>query len=131
MEKELIERVNHLAYEKMGDTEQGVYVEPYGIPVHIKEPVVYMRWETGGMRGGSYHPDAYAHPYKTDVEPKFQILDIVLKELKPNISFLQFREIEGLIQTTNDTENDYYGNSTDYEIRYIILSELEKLLATY
>lgn len=32
---------------------QGVFREPFGIPNHIKELVVYTKWDSGGMRGGS------------------------------------------------------------------------------
>lgn len=30
---------------------QGVFREPYGIPVKIKEPVIYCRYEIGGYSG--------------------------------------------------------------------------------
>ena len=32
---------------------QGIFKEPYGIPIHIKELVVYCRYETGGYSGGN------------------------------------------------------------------------------
>ena len=53
-----------------------------------------------------------------------KVLDLVLKEIKPDVTFLQFREIENLIKTNSETEHEYYGNCTDFEIEYIILSEL-------
>jgi len=111
-------------------SEQGVFVEPNGIPNSIKEPVVYMRWETGGVRGGGYHSDSNPRPYKNDEpKPKFKALDLVLKKLKPTITYLEFREIEGLIQSSEtDDYGDYYGNKTDYAVEFIILSDLLKAL---
>ena len=54
---------------------------------------------------------------------------LVLKELKPDLTFLQFRDIEVLIKSTERKEiEDYYGNYDYYVIEYIKLSELiEKL----
>jgi len=111
-------------------SEQGIHTEPYGIPVRIKEPVVYMRWETGGFGGGSCWGDE-AEPKAGEEKPKFKVLDLILKRLKPDISFLQFREIEELIRTNEDTSEYYYGNSTDYKVEYIILSELIDLLEKF
>ena len=31
---------------------QGIFVQPSMIPVDIKEPVIYCRYETGGVFGG-------------------------------------------------------------------------------
>jgi hypothetical protein len=107
--------------------DQGIFVEPYGIPVDVKEPVVYMRYETGGWRGGSCW-DKKAQPYTKDERPSFDVLDILLNKIKPNISYLDYKKIEKLIQTNEDTEREYYGNSTDYKIEYIILSELMNIL---
>lgn len=124
MTKEQIEKIN-----KECPYEQGIFVEPYGIPVHIKEPVVYMRCETGGVSGGSCWDSSNPQPYTSDEpKPKFKVLDLVLRELKPDLTYLQFREIEDLVHTNEETEYEYYGNSTDYRIEYIILSELEAAL---
>ena len=111
---------------------QGIFKEPYGIPVKVKEPVIYMRWKTGGVSGGNYRDDSNPTRYRNEeAKPKFEALDIVLRELKPEISWLQFREIENLIHTNSETEYEYYGNSTDWSVEYIILSELEAKLKTF
>lgn len=126
MDKAIIEKINLEAPEN-----QGIFIEPSGVPVSIKEPVVYMRWETGGMTGGSYHEDSCLRPYATDSKPPFKVLDLVLKELKPNISYLDYKRVEELITDGySDTESDdYYGNSTDYDVQFIILSKLENLIS--
>jgi len=53
-----------------------------------------------------------------------KVLELVLKVLKPQISFLEYRMIEGLIHDNSETEYEYYGNSTDWKIEYIKLSDL-------
>lgn len=78
--------------------DQGIFTEPYGVPVHIKEPVIYCRYETGGYMGGSCWDDSDPQPY-TEQPPKdrMKVLDLVLKELKPDISYLEFKMLSGLI----------------------------------
>ena len=111
--------------------DQGIFTEPWMIPTHIKEPVIYCRYETGGCRGGSCWDDSDPYPY-TAVVPtdRFKVLDLVLVILKPNISYLQHEKIESMIHDNEETEYEYYGNSTDWKVEYIILSELEKYLNT-
>jgi hypothetical protein len=109
-------------------SDQGVFSEPNGIPYGVKGLVVYMRWEKGGMRGGCYGGDTAERYTSTERKPRFAALDLVLKELKPDITFLQFRELDDLIQNNHDTDLEYYGNSTDYEIEYILLSDLIEAL---
>lgn len=106
---------------------QGIFSEPNGIPIDIKEPVIYSRYEIGGYRGGSCW-GSIAKPYIVDEKPKFKVLDMVLKKIKPDLTYLEFRELEDLIQTNEDSDREYYGNSTDYKIEYIILSDLYKTL---
>lgn len=130
--KEQIEKINKLAPNEWQTNEQGIFTEPFGIPVHIKEPVIYMRWETGGVSGGSCWDSSNPQPYKNKKgKPTFEVLDLVLKELMPTISFLQFREIEKLIHTASDSQYEYYGNCTDFDIEYIVLSELISTLETF
>ena len=107
--------------------EQGIFVQPNGIPTDVKEPVIYMRWTVGGRQGGSCWRTP-THEREAEDKPKFKALDLVLKRIKPDITFLQYREIEELVHTNEETDREYYGNSTDYKIEYIILSELEALL---
>ncbi len=130
--KEQIEKINSIAPNEWQDNEQGVFTQPYGIPVHIKEPVIYMRWCTGGVSGGSCWDSSNPRPYsREDCKPNFTVLDIVLKELIPTITYLQYKEIEQLIHTNHETQHEYYGNSIDFEIVYIILSELINMLQKF
>jgi len=43
---------------------------------------------------------------------------------------MQFKKIDGMIHNNTETEDEYYGNSTDYMVEYIVLSELEGYLNT-
>lgn len=110
-------------------SQQGIFTEPIGIPDKIKEPVIYMRWETGGVSGGSCWESSNPQPYhNTEPKPKFKVLDLVLKKLKPDLTFLEFREVEELVKSSEKTEWKYYGNCTEYGIEFIILSDLYKTL---
>jgi hypothetical protein len=111
---------------------QGVFREPYGIPVKIKEPVIYCRYEIGGFSGGSCWDDSDPQPYSEEPpKDRMKVLELVLKLLKPQISFLEYRMIEGLIHDNSETEYEYYGNSTDWKIEYIKLSDLYEALAKF
>jgi len=122
--KEQIENINKEAPMDWQTNEQGVFAEPNGIPNEVKEPVIYMRWETGGVSGGSCWDSSNPQPYTTDGEPSFKVLDLVLKELCPDISYLMFKGIEELINDSETSDWEYYGNCTDFSIKYIVLSEL-------
>lgn len=124
MNTELIKEINDKC-----PYNQGIFEEPYGIPVHIKEPVIYCRYETGGYSGGSCWDDSNPEYYSEDIpKDRFKVLDIVLEVLFPEIKYLQYKQIEELIHDNDETECEYYGNSTDWKCEYIILSELESLI---
>ena len=102
--KNQIKKINKEAPNEWQTNEQGIFTEPFGIPVNIKEPVIYCRYEIGGYSGGSCWDDSNPQPYtKDEPKDKMKVLDLVLKELKPQITFLQFREIEKLIRTNEET----------------------------
>ena len=122
MDADLIKQIN----EKC-PYEQGIFTEPYGVEF-IKEPVVYMRYESGGFSGGNCWDSTKPRHYVNNDIPNFEVLDLVLQELMPSVSYLQFKQISKLEHSTEQNEWEYYGNSTEYEIKYIILSELEELI---
>jgi len=127
LSEEQIQKIN-----KECPYEQGVFYQPYGVPVHIKEHVIYCRYEISGYEGGSCWGEDEPHYYERDPpKDRMKVLDIVLEELCPKITYLQYREIERLIHDNTETKYEYYGNSEDYKIEYIILSELCKLLSKF
>jgi len=63
-----------------------------------------------------------------DVDDGFIVLDLTLEKLMPNITYLKYKQILKLIHTNEETDYEYYGNSTEWKVEYIILSELENFL---
>jgi len=119
-----IEEIN-----KKCPSDQGIFFQPWGIPTDVKELVIYGRYETGGMTGGSCWNDEEPHPYSNDPpDDRLEVLSLTLEKLMPNISYLQYKKISKLIHNNEETEREYYGNSTDLMIEYIILSELESFI---
>lgn len=126
MSPELIKEINVLC-----PSDQGIFVEPNGIPTHIKEPVIYTRWIKSGFSGGGYGGEHTAQPFTSEPpENRFKILDIILEKLKPNISYLQYKKIMELWDENNYSVNQYYGNFDDYVIKFMPLSVLEQYLET-
>lgn len=112
---------------------QGIFREPFGIPNNIKELVIYTKWESGG-RGGSCWDDENTvneHYDKSRPNDAFKVLDLTLKVLKPEVTFLQFREIEALIDSNTKTDYGYYGDYTEDTIEWIKLSDLYEALAKF
>lgn len=71
-----------------------------------------------------------ATPYE-NYEPRepWKALDEVLKVVNPDISYLKYKEIEDAVHTNTTGEYwDYYGNGEDYDIWYITLEEIYKIL---
>lgn len=123
MTQEQIDRINSQC-----PYDQGIFVQPNHVPVHIKEPVIMSRYIQSGWSGGNYNGDASRHFTKTCPKDHLMVLDLVLKELCPTISYLQYKDIAKLIHNSEETEYAYYGNSDDWYCEYIILSELEKFI---
>ena len=107
--------------------DQGIFVQPNHVPVHIKEPVIMSRYVQSGWSGGSCWSDVKSF-VRTCPKDHMKVLDLVLNELCPMISYLQYKEINQLIHTNEETDHYYYGNSDDWFCEYIILSELEKFI---
>jgi hypothetical protein len=128
MTQEIINKINGKC-----PSEQGIFKQPYGIPTNIDGLVIYGRFETGVYSGGNcWDEDAESEYYPRD-EPKdrFQVLDLVLEELYPSISYLQYKEITKLLNDSDRSEDEYYGNSTEWKCEFIILSKLEDLIAKW
>lgn len=109
---------------------EGVFIEPTYIPIHIKEPVVYMRWESGGYSGGSCWNDEVSQRYENS-KPSFTVLDLVLEKLNITLTDSLYMGLNNIVHTNSESEYEYYGNSTEYQIEYIILSELYSFIRKY
>ena len=111
---------------------EGIFIQPNHIPVDVKGLVIYKRVHVGGYTGGNCWNDTepyYVHYDETDEDiDSFDILFTVLEKIVPNITLLNFKKVEKLIHSDVETEREYYGNTNDYRVKYVILEELYKLL---
>lgn len=126
--QDIIDQVHEALEAKCDTWDNGIYKQPYGVD-HVKGYCVYQRWETGGADGGNYN-GGVAQPYTTDEEPKaFYALDALLLVLCPDISFMHYKALLGYVKDNSYTDSwDYYGNHSDYAIRYIEVSVIEDQL---
>jgi len=94
----------------------------------IESGVLQMKWQTGGVSGGSCWDTGEDDPhysYSSDHNPQgFSSLDQLIIELVPDFPLSKYQSIIGLVQEDFDTEYEYYGNHTDYAIKRIDLSKL-------
>lgn len=91
-----------------------------------QEPFIFVEYEVSGYSGGGYQDDAKARPYTSDKPPKeLALLDNILELICPEISFLKYKTLLSTV-LKNDTrsENEYYGNSTNYAIKKVSLVKL-------
>lgn len=88
-------------------------------------------WKTGGQGGGSCWDDGDATHYAIDgdSEPEFDELDKVLTDVCPNITFLQYKKLcNEVVHNYEYTSNEYYGNYTNYSVKWIDVEELYNYL---
>ena len=86
MDTEIIYKVNNNTPEN-----QGIFFQPYVIPVSIKEHVIYSRWKSGGTNRG--YEDRFENKPPDD---RHEILDVILGEVFPEISLLQYKRLQKL-----------------------------------
>ena len=91
--------------------------------------VLYNSWCTGGMSGGNCWDDTIpTYRSSGEAKPRFKLLRDVIKAIDPNISFLKYEEILDAVQNDSYSEYEYYGNSSEYQIEYIFLDDLERII---
>ncbi len=104
----------------------------YSKPERVKVPHLYVEWRSGGTGGGSYQDtgDTDNHySISSDPEPDFEALDQVLAKYCKNISFIQYKVLmKKLIKRGEYSNNEYYGNHSDYATKYINVTELYEYL---
>ena len=73
-------------------------------------------WIIDGVSGGScwYTGEECRHYGVDSEEEPSSPLDEFLEEFFPEISFLRHRKLFSLITSEKDTQNEYYGNYTEY-----------------
>ena len=127
MTQELIDKIN-----KECPYEQGIFFQPTGISTNVKELVIYSRYLKGSKGGSCWDDENTINEYQEYDIPKdhLKVLDIVLENIAPKLTYLQYKNVQELIHQDEDTDSGYYGDYTDYVSEYIILRELEEYLAT-
>lgn len=91
-----------------------------------KKNVIQAEWETGGVSGGSCWDSSNPREYTSDNDPEeLTLLDCILESIKPDITFLEYRQLEkAVIKSTSRTECEYYGNRTDYKSLTVEIEDL-------
>jgi len=87
---------------------------------------------TGGTSGGGYGEDSNPRPYVNDNPEPIELveLDRILELVWPEITYLQYKALvrEAGVKTESYTQNEYYGNSTNYVYMTVKLGELYKAI---
>lgn len=99
--------------------------------VYTGKEALEVSWCSGGMTGGSCWDDGNdVRYYPVDASPEedFYELDEILEKVCPNITYLQFRNLERLITQDSRTEDDYYGNYSVYAIKRLKVDDLWNFL---
>lgn len=100
-----------------------------------KLDTIEREWTTGGLGGGSCWDEGEHRHYAVDGEPSptyFEILDTILLKYWADIPYLFYsKHVLPIIRTDSWTEYEYYGNSTNYAIRYVDLKDLFALLSQH
>jgi len=108
---------------------QGIFFQPNGVPTSINEHVIYSQYVKSGKSGGSCWGTEPEWFYNEPPKDHMKVLDIVLEEVCPNITFLQYKKLSGLIRSNDEyCADNYYGNFDNWHVDFIPLSEFEEFI---
>lgn len=83
---------------------------PHGSPQEYE-----VTWCMGGQTGGNCWNDNPTYPLDSEPEPDMPLLDTLLEEVAPQMTVKQYKMLlSQVVQLTERTENEYYGNYTHY-----------------
>ena len=121
-----------LTYEQFLEKFKGYWEYPWNSGHDAKQdktkPRLSVTWTVGGMGGGSCYGDAPHSPVSAESEPELTVMDDILLEIAPAMSFLQYKKLAQYMKEENKQDWEYYGNYTDYRTKYIEASDLYKAL---
>lgn len=91
--------------------------------------MLYTEACTGGTTGGSCWDDGTrdSHYGFSSNDRLYELdIDFFLTRFAPNISYLEYKKLIGELNIVKGTytENEYYGNSTNYQYHYILIIDL-------
>lgn len=104
-----------------------ITISPSYIDYTEKRFVLYRCEESGGYRGGNCWDDTIPSKYTQSI-PDFNELKDLALELKPDLSFQEYRELEKAVLDSDHTDYEYYGNSTDYLVEWIPIATICEIL---
>jgi hypothetical protein len=83
-------------------------------------------WRTGGIMGGSCWGGEANQSVEGEEMPAW--LEEFLETFAPETSFLKFRRVEQKCTRYTYTNDEYYGNSTDYAFQVLKVSDILAVL---
>lgn len=91
-----------------------------------QEPYIFTEYEVSGYSGGGYEDGADARSYVSSEPPKeLTLFDSILELVCPEISFLKYKTLlSAVLETDTRTQDEYYGNSTNYAVKKVSLVKL-------
>ena len=105
-------------------------LKPGKEPLDLDKHYLYVQWCSGGVSGGScWDTGENGDPHYAmsgEAEPEFDAIDTVLTVVCPNLSFLQYKKLLAGNLVTRDeySQDEYYGNCTNYTFKRIKLRDL-------
>jgi hypothetical protein len=88
-------------------------------------------WAIGGKWGGNPWNDDELKEMSPDDPKDIDLLDEFLEFCMPNITFLQYKKLTKRIKHQQWSDNEYYGNYTDYKCAYISFDDVADCLADF
>jgi hypothetical protein len=85
--------------------------------IHLTNALVSPEWVTGGVTGGSCWRSVSAEEMPAWLEE-------FLETIAPETSFLKFRRLQQKCTRYSYTNDEYYGNSTDYAFQVLTVSDI-------
>lgn len=114
------EWVNYQRWEVAEDTSN---IDRNTRLVGNKEHVGGTRCSSWDLDSGENDSEGYS---VEEANPNLDVLDDVLAGICPDIKFLQYKKLlkEADAKTESTSENEYYGNSSNYMQKYVVLGFL-------
>lgn len=94
-----------------------------------KGDFIIQEYTTGGAEGGNCWGEEAQWFSNEEPMEEFYPIDYILKAVKPDISYLDYKQIEKLFEIDNWRDSEYYGNYTDKILRKINLKKLYEFLS--
>jgi hypothetical protein len=87
---------------------------------------ISVNWVVGGKCGGSCwsEGDSEMSEVTPHPEPDFESLDKILESVCPGVTYLQYKKLNSVIQTSKYSDYEYYGNYTDHATKFVQLGVL-------